>query len=128
MICVRATLRGTTPLLMDPMPDEVLEGIRTKTPLPKRTDWSREEEAATKIYRDSNGAAGIPSENLFASLIEAGRKVKVNGKQISTAESTILPALLSIEEFFLPFKGRPKWVADMKRGRNEKKQDRKSVV
>lgn len=122
MIRVRATLRGISPLLMNPMTDEVLEGIRTRTSSPKRTDWTPEEEAKTKLYRNENGAIGIPSLNLFASLVEAGRRVKVNAKQISTAESTILPSFLSIEEFFLPFKGDPEWVVDKRRGTNEKKQ------
>lgn len=118
---VCATLGSISPLLMNPMTDEVLEGIRTKTSPPKRTDWTREEEASTKLYRD-NGSIGIPSLNLFACLVEAGRLVKVNGKQISTASSTTLPSFLSIEEFFLPFKGNPKWVADLRRGTNEKGQ------
>lgn len=122
MFRVLATLGGISPLLMNPMTDEVLEGIRTKTSPPKRTDWSREEEAKTKLYRDDDGAIGIPSLNLFACLAEAGRQVKVNAKQISTASSTLLPSFLSIEGFFLPFKGDPPWVADMRRGTNEKGQ------
>lgn len=124
MIRVLATLEGISPLLMNPMSDGVLESIRTKTSPPKRTDWSREEEAETKLYRDNDGAIGLPSLNLFASLTEAGRRVKTGSppKQISTADSTILPSFLSIEEFFLPFKGDPSWVADMRRGTNEKGQ------
>lgn len=122
MIRVLATLEGISPLLMNPMSDEVLEGIRTKTSAPKRTDWTPREEAATKLYLDDDGVIGIPSINLYASLVEAGRRVKVNAKQISTATSTILPSFLSIDEFFLPFKGDPQWVADKRRGSNEKKQ------
>lgn len=119
---VLATIRGISPLLMNPMTEEVLEGIRTKTSPPKRTDWTREQEAATKLYTDGSGAVGIPSLNLFASLVEAGRRVKVSGKQISTASSTILPSFLSIDEFFMPFKGEPSWVADMRRGSGDKGQ------
>lgn len=122
MIRVLATLGGISPLLMNPMPDEALEGIRTKTSPPKRLDWTREEEASTKLYRDDDGCFGIPSLNLYACLVEAGRKVKAGKYQISTKESSILPSFLSIEEFFLRFKDDPEWVADMKAGRNEKKQ------
>jgi hypothetical protein len=106
---------------MNPLTDEVLEGIRTKTSPPRRTDWSREEEAETKLYRE-DGRIGLPSLNLFASLAEAGRLLKAGKRQISTANSTILPSFLTIEGFFLPFKGDPTWVADMRRGTNEKSQ------
>ena len=115
---VLATLRGIHPLLMNPATEELLDQLRNRTPSPKRTDWPAEEEAATKLYRDEDGAIGIPSLNLFSSLVEAGRLVKAGTKQISTSKSTILPSFLSIEEFFLPFKGDPEWVVDKRRGRN----------
>jgi hypothetical protein len=103
---------------MNPATEELLDQLRTKTSPPKRTDWSAEDEAETKLYRGDDGAIGIPSLNLFSSLVEAGRLVKAGTKQISTAKSTILPSFLSIEEFFLPFKNDPEWVVDKRRGRN----------
>ena len=118
MIRVLATLRGISPLLMNPATEELLDQLRNRTPAQKRTDWPAEDEAAAKLYRDDDGAIGIPSLNLFSCLAEAGRLVKSGKKQISTAKSTILPSILSIEEFFLPFKDDPEWVVDKRRGRN----------
>lgn len=118
MIRVLATLGGISPLLMNPATEELLDQLRNRTPSPKRTDWSPEDEAAGKLYRDDDGSIGIPSLNLFSSLVEAGRLVKAGTKQISTSKSTILPSFLTIEEFFLPFKGDPEWVVDKRRGRN----------
>lgn len=115
--CVRVS-----PMLMNPMTDEMLESLRTRVRLPVRTDITRQEEAERKIYRE-DGKIGIPSQNLFSCLVEAGRRVQVEKRRnISTAESTTLPSFLSIREFFLPLSdgngGEPKWVVDARRGRN----------
>lgn len=118
MIRVQATLRGISPLLMNPATEALLDQLRTRTSPPKKTDWSAEQEAETKLYRDDEGAIGIPSLNLFSSLVEAGRLVKAGTKQISTAKSSILPSFLSIEELFLPFTDDPQWIVDKRRGRN----------
>jgi hypothetical protein len=118
VIDVEVTCEGLKPLLMNPATEELLNQLRNKTPSPKRTDWSPEDEARTKLYRDVDGRVGIPALNLNSCLIEAGRMVKNGAKQLSTAKSTIIPSFLSINSLFLPFNGDPKWVADMRRGRN----------
>jgi hypothetical protein len=104
---------------MNPATDEILEQLRTKVSPPKRRDITRKEEAEGKLYRDGDGAIGIPAQNLFASFVEAGRSVRLAARQnISTKESSMLPSFLSIEEIFLPFKGNPTWVPDARRGKN----------
>ena len=116
MIRVSVTLAGITPMLQNPMTDEQLEAIRTKRPANRARDISAHDEAAAKLYKGPDGEPGVPALNLYASLIEAGRKVKNGRYAISTATSTTLPSFLEIEEFFLPFTACSDWVPDMRRG------------
>lgn len=117
---VRVTLGGVgNGLLMNPMTDETLEQLRTKTSPPKRRDISREEEAQEKLYVDDDGRFGIPSVNLYSCLAEAGREISYKGRsKVSTKESTKLYSFLEIEEEFLLLEGDPEWTTDTRRGRN----------
>ena len=116
MIRVHAVCQGVSPLLMNPMDEATLDSLITGVRLPKVKDRPFEEMAEEKIYRGDDGTIGIPAVNLFACLVEAGRRVKLGKTQISTKESTILPSFLTIEEFFLPFIDDPEWVVDKRRG------------
>lgn len=120
MIRVRVVLGGIgNGLLMNRMPPETLEQIRTKTSPPKRRDISHEEEATPKLYVDDDGNLGIPSLNLYASLVEAGREVAYKGRsKVSTATSTKLYAFFEIEEEFLLMLDDPEWKVDRRRGVN----------
>ena len=122
---VRVTICGLTPgLMMDPMTREKIEEIRGNVRKPKAMDQSLEQEAESKIYRDKDGQAGIPSSNLFTCLKEAGRKVKYEGRSSITNSKgeTLLPTILFIEEYFLPFISHGDWTVDIRPGRNEKGQ------
>ncbi len=119
MITVKATLIGIRPLLMDRMSDATLESLRTGVRKPEPKDVPAEDIARKKIYTDEDGNVGLPAQMLFSCMVVAGRKVK-NGKyQISTAESSSLPALLDIEEDFLVFNGHAdkKWEVSKDLGR-----------
>ncbi|MSU75904.1 hypothetical protein EXS54_00285 [Patescibacteria group bacterium] len=119
MIRVLATLGGIgNGLLMNPMTEATLEGLRTGVHAPKQKDRPAKAEAEEKLYTDDEGNLGIPMENLFSCLVEAGRYVKVNKKQVSTASSTILPAFLTIEDTFLAFTEYSDWEVDKRRGVN----------
>ncbi len=130
MIRVRVTCKSVSPLLMNPATDELIEQLRTKTPKQKRRDWSAQEEAGTKLYTSDTGKIGIPVENLYASLVEAGRDISLPGRQkISTATSTRLYAFMSIEEQFLPFPDDcQEWKADKRRGVNPNGKEMVAVV
>lgn len=122
MIRVLVTLENTSPLLMNPMSREKLLEIRDKQYKPKNRNRTLEQEAGEKLYRASNGkgSVGIPAENLMACLVAAGRNVQYAGKKnISNAESTILPAFLHLDGDFFPFAGKPKWEVDVRRGVNQ---------
>lgn len=126
LVRVEVTCNGTTPLLMNRMTPETLENIRTKAKKPKsaQTALTPREEAAPKVYQDSDGNPYIPTENLLACLIGAGSYVRLDGKrQVSSAKSTTLPAFLSLEEAMLPLslpnaEGVAAWEVDMRPGRN----------
>ncbi len=109
-------------MLMNPMDEKTLMGLLTKTPVPKKTDVTREDIAKDKIYRDpTTNQMGIPAGNLLSCLTAAGAYEKVNKKQLSTGEKSIIPSFLAIQEEFIPFdsldeEGNIPYVADMRRG------------
>lgn len=122
MITVKVVCKGLRPLLMNPgNNDAILDNLRggSGARKPKNRDLSVYDEAAGKIYRDADGNVGIPTLNLFAALVEAGRDIQFAGKRnISTATSTKLYSFMNIREDFLPFMGKPTWIPDKRRGTN----------
>lgn len=124
---IEIRVEGSTPLLMNRMPIEVLEGLRDKTgkkakyaPRPK----DPKDEAAPKVYQTEDGHPIIPTENLMAALIEAGKFIRLDGKrQLTTNQKSLVPGILAIEEPFLlltngqPGK-KPEWTVDMRQGKN----------
>lgn len=117
MIRVQATLSSIgNGILMNPMTDEVLEELRTGVRKAPAKDRPADDVAAERVIRDAEGNPGIPAEYLFSCLVEAGRHVKNSKKQISTTTSSLVPAILAIEEPFLPFTEHSDWVTDRRRG------------
>lgn len=115
---------GSTPLLMDPMTDETLEGLITGVRPNKPKDRPLKEVCKEKFYRQygDKGKIGIRAECLFACLAAAGRNVKNGKKQISVKGATVLPGLLQIKTFFMPLtnieegKEDEAWQVDKRRG------------
>lgn len=126
LVTITVTCRGVTPLLMNRIPPETLEQVRTKAKKPKTAQRPAvpRDEAIPKLYLTEEGAPYIPTENLLSCLVAAGQSVRLDGKrQVSTAKSTVLPAFLSLEERFLPLfvygaEAAPDWEVDMRPGRN----------
>ncbi|MBI4022276.1 MAG: hypothetical protein HY372_02875 [Candidatus Andersenbacteria bacterium] len=122
----RATIRivSTYPWLLDPMPAAVLEALRKGAKLPDMNKGKEAKDVASaKFYRDNEGYAGIPIDNITACLVEAGRSVKNGKKQISVKDKTTLFEL--VPNFGPPFvrfanipkgKKEPHWVTDVRRG------------
>ncbi|OGZ71408.1 MAG: hypothetical protein A2998_02700 [Candidatus Staskawiczbacteria bacterium RIFCSPLOWO2_01_FULL_37_25b] len=119
---VRIHCVGVSPLMMDKMSDETLEGLATGVRPPEVKDKPAVEKAAVKIYRDDNGRIALPAEMLVGALVFAGQKVKNGRKQISTAKTTMLFELLQLNNVFLPLtNGQPAaedlpWVVDKRKG------------
>jgi hypothetical protein len=122
---IEMTVKGITPLLVNRMTPEQLDGLRHPGGRRKKFTVPKEprEEAEGKVYATHDGKPYLPTENLMACLISAGMYIKLDGKrQMSTAKSTLLPGFLSIEDPFLLLLnsgGAPAaWEVDMRQGRN----------
>lgn len=125
MKTVKVFCRGVSPLLMDRMTEETLESLDTGVRQQISKDRPAQEKAAEKIYRDQKGRIALPAEMLFSALVGAGRNVKLGKKAVSTAMSTTLPDLMSIQDAYLPLQNIPAnangeeknfWVVDLRRG------------
>lgn len=125
LVRVEVYVEGKKPYLMNPATQELLEALRTGIHEPVVKDRPRRDVAAGKICRVDD-RIGVPAENLFSCLVEAGRQVDLKPRQkISTRESTQVPSFLEIEELFLSFEiegdtdynPETVWVDDMRRGR-----------
>jgi len=123
---IKVKVNGTSPLLMNRMPIEALEGLRDKTKKRKFSTRPKDprQEAEPKIYKTEQDKPYIPTENLMSALISAGVYIRLDGKrQLSTQKSTLVPGFLDIETPYLLLtngskKSTPKWEVDMRQGRN----------
>mgnify|MGYP000322976779 FL=1 len=127
IVMIRVGCVGTSPLLMNAMDKDTLLRLVTGEKAPKGAPKGTPLEQATKrLYLDATGKKVImPVQNVLASMIEAGRRVRMEGKtQVSTASSTILPSFLTIEESELALvdpkdnKKQARWAEDIMLGRN----------
>lgn len=123
MASARISLRaeGASPLLMNKMNEESLLNLwrkdRKATGSRGRPETPRDE-AATKVYADKQGNPFLPTVCMMSALTGAGVFVKLDGKrQLSTAKSSMLGGMLSIEQTVLPLIT-PGWEVDIQQGRN----------
>lgn len=106
MKLIRFTIGNLSPgMLQNPATPELLEALRTKTPIQKKTDWTVQEEASTKLYRSEKGLMGVPMQNIMSAIVLAGQHVKSGKKFISTAKSTTVFDFLEFVEDFCVFSG-----------------------
>lgn len=126
---IEVQCNGVTPLLFNPIPDHILLDLRIKggkKPKSAPAPGTPREEAASKVPLLNDGETPhIPIKMLFASLTDAGRHVRLDGKkQVSTAKSTVLPGLMSIHDLYIPIidpdnpEKTPEWEVDIQGGRN----------
>lgn len=106
MKLIRFTIRSLSPgMLQNPASPELLESLRTKTPLQIRRDWTLVDEASTKLYRSEDGHMGVPMQNIMSCLVIAGTFVKSGKKNLSTAKSTTIFSFLDFVDDFCKFVG-----------------------
>jgi hypothetical protein len=119
LVLIRSRIEGITPLLQNAMSQEVLLAIREKAKKAKNAAKpTLREEADAKVHRMPEGQPHIPVYMLMSCFIGAGQFVRMDGKrQISTAKSTILPGLLTIEDRWLPLQPGT-YEVDIAQGRN----------
>lgn len=118
-VLVRVRVDGHTPMLQHAMSEDTLVNVlfnRERKPID--ADRTLAQVAEEGLYVGPNGEFGIPPDCLFACLREAGRRVKLDGRRnVSTAESTSLPAMFEIVDEFISFDDQQeKWKVDKRRG------------
>lgn len=128
LIQFRVSASSLSPMLQNPMTDEVLDELLGGKGARKGavTDITVEQRAVKKLCKGPKEEFGFPSNYLFAALVEAGRGVQFEKKtNISTLTSSRLPAFFSIVpdmvtaggDGFIPFVDQSiMWVADKRRG------------
>jgi len=111
-------LRGVTPLLTDPMGEDVLNSLRTGEKLHIDKTRSLEQICEGKLYLDDSGEITIPAANVLAALNFAGTFFSYPGgkKQLATEKKSLIPSFLDIEGEYLKFSS-DGWQPDQRRGR-----------
>lgn len=111
MKLIRFHIKSLSPgMLQNPATPELLESLRTKKPVQKKTDITVYDDAASKMYRSESvdGSVrnmGVPTQNIMSCMVLAGRLVKSGKKALSTAKDTTIYGFLEFVEEFCPFKG-----------------------
>jgi len=144
MKSIEILIHGTSPMMMNRVPDHVLMAMALGTPqrskAKKGLAKSADDVAEEHLYRfgpEKSRYVGLPLKNLFSALIAAGRQVRLDGKkQLSTKDSTLLTGVLMLEtdiesteephvKLIRPETTSPKeswgtvdWVPNVMRGRN----------
>lgn len=109
---IEVKIEGVSPLLQNRFTDAAAlavsngssSALQGSKPPPR-------EQAQAKLYVDSNGLPVIPSPNLLACLVDAGRHLKAGKSKVSTMRSSLVPAGIQIQEIELPITPR-KWECD----------------
>lgn len=119
MVLVRARVEGITPLLFNAMSMQQLLNMRDKVKAPKNAPKpTPREEADSKVHRMPDGDPHVPVTMAMSCFIAAGQFCRLDGKrQVSTAKSTVLPGLLTIEDRYLPLTPKA-YEVDVQQGRN----------
>ncbi len=125
LIQVEVVCRGATPLLMSSMSEQQLLDLWFKNKAPKTaTRRKPREEAESKLHRMPDGRLHLPTRALYSCLVNAGQFIRLDGKrQISTADKTILPSMLSLLSQTIPLtmhdgETPATWEVDIMQGRN----------
>ena len=125
LVQINIRFSGVTPLLMNAMSEEQLLAIRDKKKAPKTAARpSLRDEAASKVHQLPDGSPVIPLQALYATFINAGQFIRLDGKrQITTEKKTILPGMLTIldKTVSLVKAGaveKATWEVDIQQGRN----------
>ena len=102
----KATIQGTTPLLMN-RPNQL--EISDKSKDVKRENRTSKEMAEDKLYKDANGKIYIPATHIQGSLIGAGKQKKMGGKGSAKATySKVVGYAVQINPFEILHK-KTKW-------------------
>jgi hypothetical protein len=110
---------------MNAMPHDTLLGLYTRDKPAKNAERPDPKELAeSKIHKLHDGRPCVPPRMLYAAMIAAGQFIRLDGKrQVSTAQSTTLPGLMTLATYEIPLlvpgTDEPaSWDVDVQQGRN----------
>lgn len=123
-------LRFLAPLLLDRMTEEQIKGLVLHQKVDYPNDESLETKARRKLYSDTYekdmpvGLVGVPRDNLYAALRDAGEVVQYgtakNDRVTMSTKGTQLFNMVTLLEPFFPIiglDGKPaEWVVDLRKG------------
>lgn len=117
---IKVRIKGISPLLMNRFTEEA-EGATSSgtSPVHNGDDRGTPRDQATKTaYRDSKtGELYVPGPNIFASIINAGRFHKIGKEKITTKETSLVPAAMTVLELTCPL-GTTEFEVDSRRIKN----------
>jgi hypothetical protein len=109
---IKATIQGVSPLLQNKFTDAAALAVSAGTSAAiQGSKPPPREQAQAKLYVDSKGKPVLPSPNVLACLVDAGKFLKAGKSKISTNRSSLVPAGISIAEIELPITPQ-KWECD----------------
>ncbi len=117
----RVHCRSLSAMMQDAMSTEkVIEVLFHGNRPQKAKDITPEKVCEEALYRGPNDEFGFPGNNLYATLVNAGRYVKIGRAAVTKSDkATILPSFLTIDDEFIAFLDQTvKWKVDARRGQN----------
>lgn len=100
---VQVTIQGLTSLLMNRFAegDEVAVGTGT-SPAFHGDKGTPRDQAERKAYKCQDGTLYVPASNIFACIIAAGIFHKIGKKQLTTRDTSLIPAGVTMEDLICP--------------------------
>ena len=96
---IYCTIEGVSPLLMNRFTEEAEMSVSTTVKkVTKSTKGTPREQAEKKAYKDEKGVLYIPSANVYAAIIQAGKFMKLGKSKVTTTKSSLIPAAMVINE------------------------------
>jgi hypothetical protein len=121
---IDVTIEGITPLILDRFHNALLEGKLPGT-TNKGTEPTPYDQAKARLYLyEGTNKPYIPQTYMLASIIGAGRFIKVGKRQLSTRDETIVTSFLSILGTDFPLISKGGWRVDSRGIVNQKTRDR----
>lgn len=110
---ISLTLTGVSPLIMNRFTDAAALAATNGTRTTKKSNSETPEEICeSKLYKSDDGIIGIPTMNILASIRDAGRFFKAGKRQLTTGETSMIPAFVLPMQVFVPLVHKAAWRVD----------------
>lgn len=110
---INLTLTGVSPLILNRFTEAAALAATAGSRSTKKTSSETPEEICeSKLYRSDDGVIGLPTMNILASIREAGRFFKAGKRQLTTGETSMIPAFVLPTQIFVPLQHKQAWRVD----------------